>query len=199
MHQVDMPDNNTNRIDRWLAGHYGSRSGFVRTCWYQIRYLAGSYRSYRQIDWESVERLVFVCQGNICRSAYAEAVAQSLGVDSISCGVDTRNGFPANEGAIRTAEAKGIDLRKHRTTPIQSLAFLDSDLFVAMEPWQVEYIGREFGGKYRCSLLGLWGRPVSPYIQDPYGTSSVYFSHCFNYIEKSVHEVATKIRKSGQH
>lgn len=184
------------RIDCWLAGRYGSRRGFVRTIWYRICYLTGGYRRYRQVDWASVERLVFVCKGNICRSAYAEAVAKSLGVDSVSCGVDTRTGFPANEGAIREAKAKGIDLSEHRTTPIQSMEFKGNDLFVAMEPWQIERINREFGGRYRCSLLGLWGRPISPYIQDPFGLTNAYFENCFDYIEKSVHEVASKISKA---
>lgn len=188
-----------NQINVWFAGRYGSRRGFARTCWYRIRYLMGGYRNSRQINWESVERLVFVCKGNICRSAYAEAVAQSLGVDSISCGVETRTGLPANEDAIRTAAAKGFDLSKHKTTPIQSMTLLDSDLFIVMEPWQLGYISREVGEQYRCSLLGLWGWPVNPYIHDPYGASSVYFNHCFNYIEKSVHEVARKISRSSQH
>ena len=188
-----------NQIDRWLAENYGSRRGFMRNYWHQICYLAGNYRSYRQVDWGSVRRLVFVCKGNICRSAYAEAIACSLGLDSISCGVDTRNGFPADEEAIRTAAAKGIDLGQHRTTPIQLLAFVEGDLFIAMEPWQAAYISREYGEECKCSILGLWGRPVSPYIQDPYGTSSVYFNNCFDYIEKSVHEVARKIQESTQH
>jgi protein-tyrosine phosphatase len=188
-----------NKINRWLTGHYGSRRGFALTCWHQFRYLTGDYRSYRPVDWESVERLVFVCKGNICRSAYAEAVARSLGVDSASCGVDTRAGYPADEVAIRTAAEKGVDLEKHRTTPIQSMEFEKGDLLVAMEPWQAVYISREFGADYRCSLLGLWGRPLRPYIQDPYGASSIYFNNCFDYIEKSVHEVDRKIRDSSQH
>jgi len=188
-----------NQIDRWLAGRYGSRRGFTRTCWHQFRCLAGSYRSYRQVDWGSVERLVFVCKGNICRSAYAEVIARSLGLYSVSCGVDTQSGLPANEDAIRIAGERSVDLGQHRTTPIDSLVFADGDLFIAMEPWQVVYISREFGKKYKCSLLGLWGRPVSPYIHDPYCASSVYFNNCFDYIEKSVHEVARKIRESNQH
>jgi protein-tyrosine phosphatase len=195
----NMLGNTLNQINGWLAGHYGSRRGFVRTCLYRIRYLTGSYRSYRQVDWVSVERLVFVCKGNICRSAYAEAVARSLGIDSISCGIETRTGLPANEDAIRTAATEGFDLSEHKTTPIESVALRDSDLFVAMEPWQLEYLSRKFGEKYRCSLLGLWGRPVKPYIEDPYGASSVYFNNCFNYIEKSVHEVARKISTSGKY
>lgn len=190
-----MPVNIINRIDSWLAARYGSRRGYMRTSWYRIRYLVGGYRYYRQIDWQSVERLVFVCKGNICRSAYAEAVAKSLGIESVSCGVDTRHNFPANEDAIIAAESNGINLREHRTKSIQFLDVRDSDLFVVMEPWQAKYISREYGEKCRCSLLGLWGRPVSPHIQDPYGASSVYFNYCFNYIEKSVREITSKIAK----
>ncbi len=190
-----MQVNIINRIDRWLVEHYGSRRGYVRTCWYRIRFMMGDYRSYQLIDWQSVERLVFVCKGNICRSAYAEAVARSVGIDSISCGADTRQDYPANEDAIRAAKVKDIDLSKHRTTPIQLLGIRDNDLFVAMEPWQVEFIGREFGKECKCTLLGLWGRPVNPYIQDPYGASSVYFNHCFNYIEKSVYAITRNITK----
>ena len=186
-----------NQINCSLAGRYGSRRGFVRTCWHRIRYLTGSYRNYRQVNWESVERLVFVCKGNICRSAYAEAVARSLGIDAISCGVETRSGFPANEDAIRIASEKGFDLSEHETTPMQSLTFRDGDLFITMEPWQLDYIDHEFGEQHGCSLLGLWGQPVSPHIQDPYGASSVYFINCFNYIEKCVHEVARKINRSN--
>lgn len=192
-----MQVNIINRINCWLADHYGSRRGYVRTIWYRIRYIAGGYRHYRKIDWQAVERLVFVCKGNICRSAYAEAVAKSLGVDSVSCGVDTRHNYPAKEEAIVAGDAKGIDLREHRTTPIQLLDIRDNDLFVAMEPWQAEYISREYGEKCRCSLLGLWGRPASPHIQDPYSASSEYFDNCFTYIEKSVHEVAGKIKKAN--
>ncbi len=188
-----------NLINSWFLGHYGSRRGVVRVYWCRFRYLTGSYRKYRQINWGSVERLVFVCKGNICRSAYAEAVARSLGINAISCGVETRTGFPADEDAYRTAAARGFDLSKHKTTPVQSITFRDGDLLIAMEPWQLEYIAREFGEKYKHSLLGLWGRPANPYIQDPYGASSVYFNNCFNYIENSVHEIARKISKSSKH
>lgn len=184
----------TNKIDCWLAEHYGSRRGYIRTYWHRIHFLIGSYRHYRKVDWTSIERLVFVCKGNICRSAYAEAIARSLGVDSVSCGIETQYNLPANDDAIQTAKARGTDLSNHKTTPIQSLNIHDTDLLLVMEPWQLEYITREYGKKYRCTLLGLWGVPVNPYIQDPYGASSLYFNHCFNYIEKTVHEVAKKVR-----
>ena len=197
--QVEVPGNDMNRINSWLSGRYGSRRGFVLTCWYRIRYLTGGYREYRRIDWQSVKRLVFICRGNICRSAYAEAVARSLGVDVKSCGLETQNDLPANNDAIKIASARGYDLRKHKTTPIQSLVFRDTDLLIAMEPWQIEYIDREFGKKHRCSLLGLWGNQANPHIQDPYGASTTYFHNCFTCIENSVHEIARKISEASRY
>ena len=182
-----------NPVNHWLKESYGSRRGFMLTWWHRFRYLFGDYRVYRQVDWESVERLVFVCKGNICRSAYAEAVARSLGADSISCGIDTIIGGSANEEAIRTAAMKAIDLSEHKTTPFNVLTFKKGDLLIAMEPWQVEYLRQELDNECECTLLGLWGASLSPYIHDPYGSSRVYFHKCFRSIDKSVREIIKKI------
>lgn len=194
-----MSGSTINKINHWLAENYGSRRGYVRTYRCRIHFFMGGYRRYRKVDWVSVERLVFVCKGNICRSAYAEAVALSLGLDAISCGINTRLNLPANDDAVQAAQVKGVDLSKHRTRPIQSLAIRETDLLLAMEPWHLEYISHEYGNKYRSTLLGLWGHPASPYIHDPYGASSVYFNHCFNYIEKTIHEVAKKVSKANRY
>ena len=188
---------NIGNLSNWLSDHYGSRRGFIRTYFYRTRYLLGGYRDCRQIDWGSVGRLVFVCKGNVCRSAYAEAVARSLGIESASCGIETRNGLPANENAIREAASRSVDLRGHKTTQVESLILRDSDIFIAMEPSHAEYISREFGNEQRYSLLGLWGQPVNPYIHDPYAASAVYFNNCFTYIEKSINEIARKISETS--
>ena len=180
-------------LNGWLRDNYGSRRGFVRTWWHRLRYSLGGYRAYRRVDWDSVERLVFVCKGNICRSAYAGALASAHGVEAASCGLHTRNGVSANESAIRAAMRRGVDLKAHRTMPIQDLSLKKNDLFVAMEPWQAELLNEMYGKEYGCTLLGVWGQPASPHIQDPYAMSDVYFDRCFNYIEKSVHELLSKV------
>ena len=181
-------------LKQWLADRYGSRRGFVLTLWHKFLYMIGRYRAYRHIDWDSVERLVFVCKGNICRSAYAEVIAKSLGVEAVSCGIDTRNGLPANADAILAAKARGVDLSKHKTTPISSLVHKKGDLLIAMEPWQADHLVNKLSGDHKISLLGIWSGFKRPHIHDPYGASSIYFNHCFNYIEKSVNEVAHKVR-----
>ena len=185
-------------LNVWLNDNYGSWRGFIRTWRGHFHYLLGGYRAYQQVDWNSVERLVFVCKGNICRSAYAEALARSLGVDAVSCGLNTKTGLPANDGAIRAARLRGVDLSKHRTTRIEALDIRKSDLLIAMEPWQAKQLSMSYCKERDCTLLGLWGQPVKPHIQDPYGMSNAYFDYCFNYIEKSFHEILTKISQSNR-
>ncbi len=179
-----------------LKDEYGSKRGVLRRYQYNLLSLLGKYHAYRQVDWQSIDRLVFVCKGNICRSAYAEIFTKSLGIDAISCGIDTRLGCPANNTAIEVATTRGFDLSQHKTTPISELKFKETDLILAMEPWQAEYLSNNFNGSHNCSLLGLWGKPTRPYIHDPYGSSAAYFNNCFNYIENSIHEVARKISKN---
>ena len=184
-----------NDIKSWLVEGYGSRRGFVRTQAHRALYLLGWYRNYQQVEWGAVERLVFVCKGNICRSAYAEAVARSLNLNAISCGIDTHDGKPANTEAIRCAATKEMDLSQHRTTSLKSLTFKGGDLFIAMEPLQIRVLEQTFGNKHMYTLAGLWTSPVYPHIQDPYGTNQAYFNTCFNNIEKSVSVIEEKINR----
>ena len=193
-----MSQDSVNRSDnRWLAGRYGSRRGLLRTYWHRLLYFLGKYRQYQEVDWQSVERLVFVCQGNICRSAYAEMVARSLGLEAVSCGVDAIEDASANDQAMQTAKLQGFDLGSHRTRHIMYLVLKKTDLLVAMEPWQAEFLRTNLFREHQCILLGLWGQPVLPHIEDPYGSSSTYFEKCFTYIQNSVNELAKKIKKKS--
>jgi protein-tyrosine phosphatase len=147
-------------MKHWISDRYGSRRGFIRAYWHRVLYLLGKYRTYQQIEWDSVDRLVFVCKGNICRSAFAEAVARSSGIDSISCGIDTVSGAPAYDAAIDAATVRNIDLREHRTTPLQSLSFGKRDLLIVMEPLQIGYLEQNLDKENMFTLLGLWGKPL---------------------------------------
>ena len=183
------------RMNCRIVDNYGSRRGLVRTWWCRLLYLLGGFREHQQVDWDSIERLVFVCQGNICRSAYAEAIARSLGLDAVSCGLKTIVDAPANEDAVRAARARGVDLKEHKTTPIMYMVLKKTDLLIAMEPWQAEFLKRHLMRGYGSTLLGLWFDPVRPHIQDPYGSSYGYFNYCFEYIERSVNAISEKVKK----
>jgi hypothetical protein len=64
-----------------------------------------------------------------------------------------------------------------------------------MEPWHLNYLQRTLDSGYQCTLLGLWAKPVMPYIHDPYGKSMAYFDNCFNLIGASVEAIAVQLRK----
>ena len=175
---------------------YGTRRGIVRTYWHRVKNLLGLYGNYKKIDWDKIDRLVFVCKGNICRSAYAEAVARSLGFNAISFGVEAIIDAPANADAVEIAAKRGVDLRHHKTTPIRSVILRETDLLMAMEPWQADYLNKNLKTGHYITLLGLWSFPSRPHIVDPYGRSQTYFNNCFEYIENSVHEVTKKVKKT---
>lgn len=63
--------------------------------------------------------ILFVCQGNICRSPFAEAMARSRFGDSIivgSAGMIPQPGRPTPDLGLKAAAAHGIDLSAHRST-----------------------------------------------------------------------------------
>jgi len=179
-----------------FIGRYGSRRGFIRACWHRLLYTLGVYNNYSRINWDKIDRLVFICKGNICRSAYAEAVSKSLGIDTISCGISTVIDAPANADAIEIASKRGVNLKQHKTTPIASAVLRKTDLLVVMEPWQADSLNRILKTRHYITLQGIWLAPLRPHLHDPYGHSSAYFNNCFEYIEKSVNEITKKIQRT---
>ena len=158
-------------------------------------YKLGRYDQYRQIDWSKTERLVFICKGNICRSAFAEQVARTLGIETISCGIRAIENAPANEQAVFVAKKMGYDLSEHKTTPVMYTALTNCDLLIAMEPEQVSFMEDHAAVKYNYTLLGLWGKPSHPYLHDPYNCTPEYFDQCFKIIKDAVSELNLKITR----
>lgn len=182
-------------MDSWIRNYYGSRRGLARVWWARAQNAAGLYRVYRSINWNETGRLVFICKGNICRSAYAEARAAQLGAKSASYGLATQPGLPANEQAIEAAQRRGIALNTHRTAPIEDYQPEAGDLLLAMEPVQGARLKEMYGNSPPSTLLGLWMSPETPHIQDPYGALPDYFNHCFNSIDNAIDEILGKIGK----
>jgi protein-tyrosine phosphatase len=139
--------------------------------------------------------VVFICKGNICRSAYAEAWAKRLDLSAVSCGFDARPGAPANERVARFARLREVCLTGHRSQRFSEQHFRDDDLLVGMEPRHVEKIGSHSCGA-QVTLLGLWSRPARPYLHDPYSASDEYMKMCLAIIESGVEVLARRLRNA---
>ena len=174
-----------------LRARYGTARGLVRLWLARLRPL----RRFGAVDWDRVERLVFVCTGNVCRSPYAEARARASGVPAVSAAVRGSAGAPADAQAVAAARAAGADLTAHRSQTVDELELKRGDLLVAMEPWQADALAARFAGRtgVQVTLLGLWSSPRRPHLHDPHGLCDDYFRTCFTLIDSAVAAMRTRL------
>lgn len=179
---------------------YGGKRGLLEHVRARALYALGICRDVHKVDWATVGRLVFVCKGNICRSPYASARARSLGVPSVSFGLDASDGAPADPVASRNALVRGVDLSAHRSARAEASSFADDDLIIVFEPGhlgRLREIRRRRRPEMPASLLGVWAKPIYPHIQDPYGRGDRYFQQCFSVIDANVIALARSMAIQG--
>lgn len=172
-----------------IRSNFGTFRGLVRLA-LSYPQLAFGQSASRSPDPQQVRRLVFLCQGNICRSAYADIVARDVGVRSASFGLSTTTGRPAHDPAIAAARVLGRDLSAHRALDLSDYVPQQGDLLLAMEVRQMHRLAADprLAGLPRM-LLGRWSRPMLPHLHDPYGLDDRYMAHCLARIENAVLEL----------
>lgn len=182
---------------RSFIDEYGCRRGWLvgRTCELYAR--LGGYACYRAIDWRRVRRFVFVCKGNICRSAYAGLCANRNGAATLSFGLEVR-ASTSPPTAVRIAAGAGIDMSAHRPTDFSTYHAAAGDLIVAFEPRHARRIReRVSAADVQVTLAGLWLPRRRPYMQDPYGLDEGYFANCFALIDDAVARMAHLAASAG--
>ena len=138
-------------------------------------------------DPAAVRRLVFVCHGNICRSAYADGLARRAGMAVASFGLSTRSGKGAWPLVAERALARGLDLSGHRTTRVEDYVPLPGDYLLGMETRHLRKlaVGPLTAGLPR-GLLGSYASPAVPHLHDPYQLDPAYMDVCLDRIESAV-------------
>ena len=181
---------------RW---RHGTWRGAVRALLARAALHSGLLEAYRLRHPERVRRVVFVCLGNICRSAYAHRVATSLGMPAVSIGLSTSTGAASPDAALRAAQRCGADLHAHRATDFKDFKTLPGDLFLAMEIRHAQELQRRLGARsdVQIALLGLWCRPAMPHLHDPYTLSDDYFDRCFTRVRQAVHGLHRTLSESA--
>ena len=169
-----------------IRARFGTLRGLVRLI-LSYPQLALGLSASRAADPAQVRRLVFVCQGNICRSAFADVVARRAGLNTASFGLSTTTGRAAHDPAIAAAHALGHDLSQHRAIDMADYVPQEGDLLLAMEVRQLHRLAADPRLSHMPRLLlGRWTRPMLPHLHDPYGLDDRYMATCLARIEQAV-------------
>lgn len=176
---------------------YGGRRAFLVDLQARVAHGLGRYGKLDDVEWGSIRRLVFVCKGNICRSAYAAERARVLGVRAASFGLEASDGAPPDPAAAHNANLRGVDLSGHSSVRLQPSLINRDDLVLVFEPGQLAAVRERCGDRtHPLSLLGIWTRPTKPHIHDPYGHSDRYFQQCFTIIDANIAALARRVPRA---
>jgi len=182
------------RVER----RHGTWRGAVRALLALAALRGGWLEAFRLRRPRQVRRVVFVCLGNICRSAYAHQVALQLGLPSASIGLATCTGTRSPDAARRAARRCGADLDEHRATDFHDFDIHPGDLLLAMEIRHAHELQRRLIARrdVQIALLGLWCDPPMPHLHDPYTLSDAYFDQCYARLRQAVHGLRHTLSRS---
>lgn len=174
----------TNSIDR----KFGTFRGLVRLSLAYAELAVGRLTQFGRPEPGTVRRLVFVCQGNICRSAFGGKLATELGLPTASLGLSTTTGAGSPPEALASARRQGVDLTDHRAIDWSDFQIRSGDLFLVMEIRQAHEVRRRLKGRtdVAVALLGTWCTPPMPHLHDPFTLSDAYFDICFIRVREAV-------------
>lgn len=143
--------------------------------------------SRENVFYGDLHHVVFVCKGNICRSAFAEYYLGLLvpkGTLKIeSCGLDVDQGGFSPSEAIRVGREFGVELGMHRSKGLTASDLQNADLIVPMEYGQYLRLLAMFPDyKRKIKLLRdfiSWPARLKCNIYDPFGLGEGEYRRCF--------------------
>lgn len=83
-----------------------------------------------------MKKIMFICTGNICRSAMADGLMKKLvkeqnkDIEVYSCGIFAEDGDSPTYNAVEAIKEYGVDLKNHRATNIRNSKIKDMDIIL---------------------------------------------------------------------
>jgi protein-tyrosine phosphatase len=140
-------------------------------------------------------RVLFLCEGNVCRSPLAAAhTRRLLGSETgwvDSAGLGCTAGRPPPELALKVAAAMGLDLGHHRSLPVSVDHVRKADYVFVMDRLNVLRAWRRFPEARR--KLFLLDAPQE--VPDPYGQPEQAFWKVFEQIRGATERLLARCRR----
>ncbi len=141
-----------------------------------------------------LERVLFVCTGNTCRSPMAEAVLKHLkrDIEVKSAGIFAGNGQGANPNAIQVLKKRGIDFTTHESQPVTDELMEWADVILTMTAHHKLTLEMEYPESVQKIFtlkeytLTEEDTDLNPDILDPIGLSEETYEQTLNEIEKYI-------------
>jgi protein-tyrosine-phosphatase len=140
-----------------------------------------------------VKHIVFVCTGNICRSAMAEHLLRhwvrerGLDLKVSSCGIAAESWYEMPEHARRMLEAEGVRDFEHKARLAGRETLRGADLILVMTRLHYDNLAErfpEFSGKLR--LLREQAGFGEQDVADPMGRPEAEFAACMATLKESL-------------
>lgn len=146
---------------------------------------------------------MFICTGNICRSAMAHWLLKKKleernikNVEVYSAGIYAVEGDTSTYEAIEVMEEYGVDLKKHRATKVQNSNIKDMDIILCMtlsHKRDLIYMYPELKEKIYTLKEYVKDEKNGVEIRDPWGYDIVTYRFCASEIDACLDKLISYI------